>query len=256
MAARRAQRKKVQKKALLKAGGSHSIRGEAFGPAAEHFGKEIAPLGREVGRLTNRVGKLLLVPLKGMVFGLENVGEFLQHAVSERLKDVLAEKIVTPDPRIAVPAIQALVYSLSDEYIRNMFANLLAADMNADKKGLAHPAFVEMIREMTPADAKVLSSFRGGPQIQFRVRLQLPPDRWNEFGHGFSFEVQGLDSDQVIRSVSNLRRLEIVELRSSEWPTVPNLADLKARVLMLNEERARSLGVDPRQERSFQMAYG
>jgi hypothetical protein len=189
----------------------------------------------------------VLAPLKGMVFGLEHVGEFLKHAVSERLKDVPAEKIVTPEPRIAVPAIQALVYSLRDEYIRNMFASLLAADMNADTKGLAHPAFVEMIREMTQADAKVLSSFQQGSQIQFRVRLELPPVGWREFGHGFSFEVSGVDNDQILKSVSNLRRLEIIELRATDWPMLTHLATLQAKVLASNEEKAKSLGIDPRQ---------
>ena len=51
---------------------------------------------------------------------------------------------------------QALTYSLDEEHIREMFANLLAADMNADTKKGAHPAFVEFIKDMTPIEAKLL----------------------------------------------------------------------------------------------------
>ena len=52
--------------------------------------------------------------------------------VTRRLVGIAEGKIVPPNPRIAVPAMQALVYSVGEEHIRDMFANLLAADMNID----------------------------------------------------------------------------------------------------------------------------
>ena len=86
-----------------------------------------------------------------------------------------------PNPRIAVPALQALTYSLDDELIREMFANLLAADMNAETKKDAHPAFVELIKEMTPADARVLKICREtAPSAPLSRALvpQLCSTRW------------------------------------------------------------------------------
>jgi hypothetical protein len=91
--------------------------------------------------------------------------------MDQRLKGVPREKIVPPEPRIAVPALQALTYSLDDKLIRDMFANLLAADMNVDTKRDAHPAFVEIIKEMTPAEARFPThTGRWPPDTRLRLR--------------------------------------------------------------------------------------
>jgi Abortive infection alpha len=194
----------------------------AFGSAADNFGKEIAPVGKELGIVTAKVARLLISGLDKSVYGLETVGAWIQEKVSERLRSVPEEKIVEPNPRIAVPATQALIYSMNDELIREMFANLLAADMNVDTKSGAHPAFVEMIREMTNTDARVLEAFRSGPQIEFSARFSHA-DRWAEVGVGFSFDITDVRLDQVRTAVSNLRRLEVIELRTNEWPVLQDL---------------------------------
>jgi Abortive infection alpha len=76
--------------------------------------------------------------------------------LAKRLERIPPENRATPNPRIAVPAIQALAYSFDEKIIREMFANLLEADSKVDRKGKAHPAFVQLIKQMTPLDAKVL----------------------------------------------------------------------------------------------------
>ncbi len=190
--------------------------GKALSPAAEEFGKEIAPLGKKAGQLTSRVGILLIRALEPLVFGLEKSADWIEKAVTERLKDVPPENIVPPNPRIAVPALQALTYSLDDELIREMFANLLAADMNAETKKDAHPAFVELIKEMTPADARVLKVCRETPQCSFIPRLGSAT-RFYTLGTYYSFAVEGLSNDDISTSLNNLERLGLLE-RRDEFP--------------------------------------
>jgi hypothetical protein len=144
--------------------------GKALSPAAEEFGKEIVPLGTRAGQLTSRVGVLLIRTLEPLVYGLERSADWIERAVTDRLKDVPPESIVPPSLRIAAPAMQALTYSMDDELIREMFANLLAADMNAQTKKDAHPAFVELIKEMTAIDARVLKVCQPGFETSFLVR--------------------------------------------------------------------------------------
>ncbi len=202
---------------------------KALGPAADEFGKELAPVGKELGVVVAKVSRMLISGLSGSVYGLEQVGGWIKEQVSQRLKDIPEDKIVEPNPRIAVPATQALLYSMNDELIREMFANLLAADMNADKKGQTHPAFVEMIREMTGPDAKMLSVLRLNAQIQFRIRLKSG-NQWQELGHDYSFAIDGLQLQQMQKTESNLRRLEIIEARPNEWPLLPNLEAIEVEV--------------------------
>jgi len=87
--------------------------------------------------------------------------------IDEKLENILEENIVSPEPHIAVPALQAIGYSMDSEVLRNMYANLLAKAMQVDKKDDIHPSFVENIKQMNPRDASNLSAFPAD-------RLSLP----------------------------------------------------------------------------------
>jgi hypothetical protein len=97
-----------------------------------------------------------------------------------------------------------------------MFANLLAADMNADTKKDAHPAFVELVKEMTPADARVLKLVQQSPRCAFTARVGSS-NKFLTMGTQYSFQVEGLNDDDVGRSLNNLERLELLE-RREEFP--------------------------------------
>lgn len=222
---------------------------KALGDAAEAFGKEIAPLGTKAGALALRIGDLLIRALEPLVYGLEKSADWIQKAVSERLKDVPQENIVAPDPRIAVPALQALTYSIEDETIREMFANLLAADMNSETREKVHPAFVEMIKEIAPADAKVLSVVARSAQVEFQTRIQCG-DRWIDAGYSTTVEVPGLDTNQIRRALSNLKRLEIVEGRDNVWPIREGLDQSEADLRRAVEPKVAEFNAMPEEQKA------
>ena len=85
--------------------------------------------------------------------------------LAEKLKDVSPEKIVPPDNYVAVPALQQISYCFDSDELRNMYANLLAASMQSDKKWGVHPAFVDIIKQLTPDEAKILK--------------KIPPDMYS-----------------------------------------------------------------------------
>ncbi len=202
----------------------------AFGPAADSFGKEIVPLAQELGALTNIVGQRLVRGLAFAVYGMDQVGSFVREAVAKRLKNIPIEKIRDPNPRIAVPAMQALVYSMSDRTISEMFADLLAADMNADQKELTHPAFVEIIKEMTPSDAKLMKEFTTSPHIEFYPRLYSQELFHNVSAPAYSCKIKGSEDILIGRAVNNLQRLGLIEKRV-EWPKLPNLDEIERRLI-------------------------
>jgi len=79
--------------------------------------------------------------------------------LEEKLKRIPEEKIVEPEPYVAVPALQQLSYSFNSEELRELYANLLASSMNTDTKLDVHPAFVDIIKQLTPDEAKLLGYF-------------------------------------------------------------------------------------------------
>ena len=65
------------------------------------------------------------------------------------------DSIVSPEAYIAVPALQAISYCKNSEELRNMYANLLATSMLNDKKEDVHPSFGEIIKQLSPDEARM-----------------------------------------------------------------------------------------------------
>lgn len=80
------------------------------------------------------------------------------HDITDEVNKIPPDKInPEPDINIIGPAFEASKYYVSEETIRKMFARLIAASLDMRKKDTIHHAFVEIIRQMSPLDAQILS---------------------------------------------------------------------------------------------------
>ena len=88
----------------------------------------------------------------------------LNNLVEEKLSSIPQELIDSPKPRIAVPTLQNA--SITEEReIRELYANLLANSMNKVVKNGVHPGFVEIIKQLSPDEAKILKYIRAHTTI-------------------------------------------------------------------------------------------
>lgn len=124
----------------------------------------VQPVAKQLGKSLETVGKAInvaLAPVGILVWGYDKCQEFIQTKVADRLKDVPPEDIITPKPNVAGPAIEALRYTGHEESLSDMYANLLASAMNKNTADGAHPAFVEIIKQLTPDEAKIIPLLDG-----------------------------------------------------------------------------------------------
>ncbi|EMX2781980.1 DUF4393 domain-containing protein [Klebsiella variicola] len=122
----------------------------------------LQPAAQEIGKALGTVAKLVnvaLAPVSALVWGYDQIREFTATKVAEKLKGVSPEKIITPPPNVAGPAIEALRYTGYEESLSEMYATLLATAMNKDTVQKAHPAFVDIIKQLTPDEAKIVRDF-------------------------------------------------------------------------------------------------
>lgn len=122
----------------------------------------IQPVAKQIGTALETVGKAVntaLIPVTGLIWGAEKIKEFIQIKVSEKLKNVPPENIISPKPNVAVPAIEALRYSGEDAQLADLYASLLATAMNKETASGAHPAFAEIIKQLTADEAKIARLF-------------------------------------------------------------------------------------------------
>ncbi len=80
--------------------------------------------------------------------------EEVRTIVESELRKIPTTDIQPPTSKIVVPLLQNASVT-EDVDLRKMYAKLLASDMNKKKKSLCHPAYVDVINQMSGDDAKL-----------------------------------------------------------------------------------------------------
>lgn len=188
----------------------------------------LQPVVKETGKMVGRIPRAInaaLASLDQWILQKEyNVAE-TQRALEKKLQAVNPEDIVSPEPYVAVPALQSISYCLSNEELHNLYANLLAKAMIKNTKNEVHPAFVEIIKQMSPNDAIVLKDILAKDGIVAKVNFSIVIKRTGLHLVGQSSETEGkqftesiyniscdtLSEEQISISVDNLHRLGIID---------------------------------------------
>lgn len=187
----------------------------------------VQPAAKQIGRSLETVAKAVnvaLLPLTGLVWGCERIRDYLEETLAKKLRHVPKEKIITPDPHIAGPALIALQFVGSQPELREMYANLLATAMNKDSTENAHPSFVEIINQITPDEARILLLFAEKPRLpmistykQKGNVISIVLSHFSRVGIDAKCELPHLDDVYV----NNLCRLGLLELswdpNSDRW---------------------------------------
>ena len=100
-----------------------------------------------------------LLPIASAVWNAHTARELLNREVALRMKGTPAADILAPIPNIGGPAIEALRYFTHEPLLSNLFVNLLATAMNRVSASIAHPAFVDIIRQLSVDEARLLELF-------------------------------------------------------------------------------------------------
>jgi len=172
-----------------------------------------------------------LVPLRQWIAHKEyNMAE-TEKLLAYKLENLDPKKIVPPEPYVAVPAIQAISYSKDNEQLRNLYANLLSKSMNVDTKDNVHPSFVEIIKQLSPLDAKLLKKLfyaQKDPIPKLKLSLQASEndfnhiDVWRTVLHPNCYTDLSLIESYLI-SLDNLERLKLIIINDDSYLNPPQL---------------------------------
>lgn len=194
--------------------------GKAIETVPDLYNDGLKPATQESGKtlsLIPRTVNAALVPLRQWIAYREyNMAE-TEILLAQKLEHVGEEKIVTPEPYVAVPAIQAISYSMNNHELRNLYANLLAKSMNVDTKDSVHPSFVNIINQMSPIDAQVLKGIMER-NITPLLHITISEKEPEGLGGGSSTVEENITwmtfTDYSIISISivNLCRLGLIEI--------------------------------------------
>jgi hypothetical protein len=143
-----------------------------------------------------------------------------------KIADIPEDNLITPSPSVAVPALQGLSYTFEEPNLKELFLNLLATASDDRQAELAHPAFAEVIKQLAPYEASVLSVVLARGEVA-AVRLK---NQDSDPEHGFVILLSHLlpfvdekdaptEVPQIPVWVDNWERLGLVEVTYTEIMT-------------------------------------
>jgi hypothetical protein len=211
----------------------------------------LQPTVQEVGKNLHTVSKLVtiaLTPISALVWSYEKIKEKFIPVLEKKLSSVPEENIITPEPEIAVPAIEALRYTGHNEDLREMFANLLATAMDTRTASKAHPSFVEIIKQINSDEAKIIKMLDSSISFSIiKIRLyDLASNIEKSFAEPVSnfsylpYEVGCSHPDLGPSYIENLERLGFINISYDVFNTSPNAYETLENHHLVSDWRERS----------------
>lgn len=200
------------------------------------------------GALSTVVGffnNVVLYPVKKANLRFKYKLEDFEKDLQNKTWDIPSENLQPPPTMIAGPVLEALRYAYDEEELREMYENLLASAMDNRKVSHTHPAFVEIIKQFSPLDAKIMSRFAEHRQLPCAEIIFGIKGTGNVYAHGmpdyFTIELFEYGNPfDVSASLTNLKRLGLINIFSGgfnhiDYEVFKNHPYVKARELEFKE---------------------
>lgn len=130
---------------------------------------------KELGEGLGSLFWLVFSPIHAARASLEPRINQYKKNLEEKLSKIPPDNLIEPPLNIVGPALEAAKYYIEDDDLREMFANLIANSMNVETQSRTHPAFVEVIKQLSPFDVKILRILRDNyywPVAKLKFRLK------------------------------------------------------------------------------------
>lgn len=136
---------------------------EALENAIDSKHQEISQLGKATTNVAITLVETVetcLLPLVVINGARKKAVEYFQNKfkddLHEKVKHIEPQNLTEPKNYIAEPAMMNLANVIDEPQLKEMYLNLLASSINKELENTIHPSFVEIIKQITPEEAKLL----------------------------------------------------------------------------------------------------
>lgn len=128
-------------------------------PVDRLYDDAVSPAAKETGALGEDLVKVVRLALFPFQIGAA-VQDRLRAFVDQAVRKVPEERRVPPPPQILGPVLEGIRYEPAETPIDDMFNALLSTSMDSERIELAHPAFPQLIRQLSRDEAIILRALR------------------------------------------------------------------------------------------------
>ena len=202
--------------------------------------ENIKSAGKEIGKTVLTIAKAVntaLLPLAAVNFGYEKARNYFtrdfEKEFTEVTKIIPPEYIVEPKIFIAGPALQGLAFTHEEQELKEMYLNLLGASIDKRRSNIVHPAYVEIIRQLSSEEANILKDILSTniPQVPISQIRDMKSHR--EYSVLQSYVLNIIDKEtgdakcipEIVNMVDNFIRLGLVTVDFKLQAGFPNMYD-------------------------------
>lgn len=144
--------------------------------------------------------------------------EKYQKELSQKISAIPEEDKKEPSLQVAAQALENSKYCISEPQLREMFVNLISNSMNNRTSNSVHPSFPEIIKQMSPLDAELISSFKkASSQPIANFQLKYKDGRSLILDSYLYFDLSRCHSYSYASSISSLERLGLLSVVFDRW---------------------------------------
>ena len=126
--------------------------------------------------------------------------------------------------QIVGPALENAKYCVESEELRNMFSKLIINSMNKDFEGAIHPSFGDVLKQLSPLDARVFTYvYQHIVNPLMHVNYKLGPGMGSKTLCKYLTCIHIASHDLIMGSLENLKRLNLVDIPSIKSYSNDNL---------------------------------
>ncbi len=200
------------------------------------LGKPAEETGKTFSTLLGFFNNTVLYPLRKYNLYAEDKLKKYSEELENRLKQIPSEELVEPSINILGPIMDGLKYNLDEMHIKEMFINIMTADMNRKTKSRVLPSYAECIKQISSDDALFLRQFvEANNSIICSIQIILDAyenNRSKKLGHTaldsyytYTYFEKNISREAKVNEIitDNLIRLNIINIDyDSYYPHLDN----------------------------------
>ena len=198
----------------------------------EVYADTVQPTAKNVGgffgTLSGFFNHVVMYPLKKLNIKYEQKAIAFEKEMEKKYNSIPEEDRIEPQLHIVGPTMESLKYNIMDDDLAELFSNLLVSDMDRRTQNLCTPAFVKVIEQLSPADARVFKTiFNECAKVETipicKMDLCKIDDEKRKIRKEYltlylvGIEVDALNPNDLSKSLQNLSRLGLLTIDFLKW---------------------------------------
>ena len=122
--------------------------------------KTLKSTGNAGSTVVDFLHNFILYPLQKYNIYAEYKLQNYKDELVKKANKIPKESLTLPRVNIFGPTLEGLKYNLDEQYIKDMFTNILISDMDSTKQSKVLPAYIDIVRQLSKDDAIFLKSLK------------------------------------------------------------------------------------------------